>query len=91
MQTDLLLTPFRVHGTHPHKKRVRVKDPVSICRTRAGLTAGGMETRKHCMQEGKKKLGSAVLWLLAFPDGSSPNVPCIALGQDSYVIQSNLI
>ena len=28
-----------------------VKDPVSTCRTRVGLTAGGMKTRKHCTQE----------------------------------------
>ena len=32
-----------------------------------------------------KKLGSAVLWLLAFLVDSSPNFPCIALGQESYV------
>ena len=29
---------------------VHVKDPISICRKRVGLTAGGMETRKHCTQ-----------------------------------------
>ena len=37
------------------------KDPVSICRKRTGLTAGDMETRKHCTQGEKKKLRSAVL------------------------------
>ena len=31
-----------------------VKDPRSICRKRAGLTSGGMETRKHYTQ-GKTK------------------------------------
>ena len=40
-----------------------VKDLISICRKRVGITAGGMETRKHYTQG--KKLGSAVLhWLL---------------------------
>ena len=62
---------------------IHVKDPISICRKRVG-----MKTRKHCTQERNnnknkkqnKRLGSAVLWLLAFPN---PNVPCIALGQES--------
>ena len=58
-----------------------VKDTISICRKRVGLTAGGIETRKHCTQKEKKKLGRAVQWLFAFPGGkSSPNLPCIALG-----------
>ena len=30
-----------------------VKDPTLICRTRVGLTASGMKTRKHCTQEKK--------------------------------------
>ena len=51
-----------------------VKEPV-------GLTAGGVETRKHCTHEITMLQGSAVLWLLAFPPGeSSPNqfpVHCI--------------
>ena len=33
-----------------------------------------------------KKLGSTLLWLLAFPGESSSTFPCIALGQDSYLI-----
>ena len=56
-----------------------VKDPISICYKRLGLTAGGMKTQKHCTQGTKKKLGSAVLWLLAFPGESSPNFLCLAL------------
>ena len=35
----------------------------------------------------KKKLGSAVLWLLAFPGPeSNPNSPSIALRQEIYII-----
>ena len=30
-----------------------VKNPISICRKRVGITAGGMETRKHCTQDTK--------------------------------------
>ena len=49
---------------------------------KAVLTAGGMETQKYCTQKKKKKtLGSAILWLLAFPGESSPTFPCNALGQ----------
>ena len=44
-----------------------------------------MDTRKHCIQE-ENRLDSAVLRLFAFPGDSSP---CIALGQDSYVIKYN--
>ena len=33
-----------------------------------------------------KTLGSAVLWLLAFPGESCPNFLCITLGKDSYVM-----
>ena len=32
----------------------RVKDPISICRERVGLTAGRMETRKRGIQGGKQ-------------------------------------
>ena len=52
-----------------------VKDPISICHNRLGLTAGSVETRKHCTHEKKKMLGSAILWLLVFPGESSSNVP----------------
>ena len=58
-----------------------VKDPISMCRKRVGLTASDMETQKHCTQKERKKAG-----LLAFPRKSSPSFPCIALGQDSYLI-----
>ena len=30
---------------------VHVKDPISICRQRVGLTAGGMVTQKQCVAE----------------------------------------
>ena len=77
---------------------VHVKHPISICRKRVGITAGGMETRKYCTEgEGmagggggggggrdRNMLGSAVLWLLAFPEESSPNFQCIALEQESF-------
>ena len=68
--------------------RAIVKHPLSICRKRVGLTAGDMETPKHFTQENIlfKKLGSAVLWLLTFPEESSQNFLCIALGQESYPI-----
>ena len=32
------------------------------------------------------KLGSAVPWLLAFPGQSSPNFPCVTLGQKRDII-----
>ena len=32
---------------------VHVKDPLSICRKRVSLAAGGMETQKHCTQKRK--------------------------------------
>ena len=67
------------------------KDSISICHKRVGLTAGGMETQKHCTQGKKKKLGSTILWLFAFPRESSPNVLFIALGQGRYQIKSNLL
>ena len=64
-----------------------VKDPISICRNWVGLTSSGMETRKHYKDwRRKKKLGSAVLWLLAFPRESIPKFICIVLGQESYLI-----
>ena len=42
---------------------------------RVGLTASGMETRKHCMQE------KCCTMAARFPRKSSLNCPCIALGQ----------
>ena len=70
-----------------------VKDPISICRKRVGLTAGGMKTRKHCVQEEKEKkkkmLGSAVLWLLAFPGGKQPEFAVHCTG--TRKLSSNLL
>ena len=63
---------------------VHVKNPIFINYV---LAAGGMETREHSMHIGKENAGfNAVLWLLAFSVESSPNFPCNALGQDSYLI-----
>ena len=61
-----------------------VNDPISICRKRVGLTAGGMETRKHCTQKKKKRWVAP--WLLAFPGENSANFPCMALGQEHYLV-----
>ena len=52
-----------------------LKIPYPSVIKRVGITAGAMETPKHCSvctQEKKKKLGSAILWLLAFPWGKQP-------------------
>ena len=87
MQICLCLTPLHAHT----QICAPVKDPISICRKRVGLTAGDLETWKHCTQEKEKKLGSAILWLLAFPMENSLNFPCIALGQESYVLLCNVI
>ena len=71
-----------------------VKDPISFCRKRISLTAGSMETSKHCTPRKKteekntKKIGSAVLWLLAFPGESSTIFR--ALHWDKKVSWSNL-
>ena len=76
-QTCLCMTPLSC--VRPHTQIcAHVKDPKSICRKTVGLTAGGIETRKHCTK-GKKK--SYVQWLLAFP-WEFLNFLCIALGQD---------
>ena len=46
---------LRVYGTHPNIC-ANVKDPISICRKKkVGITAGGMETRKHGIHENEKK------------------------------------
>ena len=37
------------------------------------------------------KMSSAILWLLAFPGESSPNFPCMALGQENYLILSYVL
>ena len=65
-------TPF-VCTAHTHMC-AHVTVPISICRKRVGLTAGGIETRKYCTQGGGRGggggggRGNAVLWLHArFP------------------------
>ena len=50
-----------------------------------------MKTWKVWTHAKKEKLGSVVLWLLAFSSESSPNLPCIALGKESYVIEYNTV
>ena len=65
VQTCLCLTPPSMACT---QICANVKDPMYICLKRVGITAGGMETQKHCAKgHTHKKLGSAVQWLLAFP------------------------
>ena len=87
VQNCLCLTPF-VCTARTHIC-AHVKYPISTCRKGVGLAAGCMETRKHCTQEKnrKKNLGSTVLRLFPFPGESSPNFPCIALGQECYLNQ----
>ena len=51
----------------------------------------GLWKHENTAHRRRKKKGSAVLWLLAFPGESSPNFLCVALGQESYLIESNLI
>ena len=53
------------------------------CRIWVGLTASGMKTHKPCTLGWKKGIGSRVLW------ESNPSFPCIALGQESYLIWFN--
>ena len=55
------------------------KDPIAVRRKRVRFTADGMETRKYCTKK-KKTLGSAVLWLLAFPWLSSVAMSVLRLG-----------
>ena len=70
-------------GTHPNKCVRTLKIPyASVVTKRVGLTAGGMETRKHC-PEGNK-LGSAVLRLLAFPEETGSIFVCVTLGQGTW-------
>ena len=53
VQTCLCLNPFLC--TARTQICAHVKDPISIFRKRLGLTASGMETRKHCTQVGGMK------------------------------------
>ena len=86
VQTCLCLTPLRLYGTHPH--RAHVKDPMSMCRKRGGLTAGGMETRK-ALHTGSNP------WVAPYcgcslPPGKAARIfRCITLGQESRHIKSN--
>ena len=74
-------------------KFVRTLKISSFCCKRVGLTADSI-TPPKTVHTGGERLGgeggggscSAVLWLLAFPRESSPNSPCITLGQDNYLI-----
>ena len=70
---------------------------MSICHKRLGLTAGGMETRKHVHREvgagwgggGKrKKAGWRRTMAARFPRGKQPEFPghCIGIKQLSNVI-----
>ena len=46
---------------------------------------------ENIAHRGEKKLGSAVLWLLAFPWEVSPNFPYIALEQKLYNIIKSIV
>ena len=52
VQISLCLTTLRV-CTARTQMCAHVKDPISIYRTRVGLTASGMNSRKHCTQHRK--------------------------------------
>ena len=86
----LCLTPsisvctFRIHMC------AHVKDPISICLQSVGLTAGGVQTRTHCTQGGARWVALYYGCSLS-PGERSPNSPCIALGQGSDLLQSNII
>ena len=51
-----------------------VKDPISICCKRVGLTAGGMETRKHCRNGEKKELGIAPFYGCLLSPGKAAQI-----------------
>ena len=73
-----------------HMARTRifahVKDLISICCKRVGLTAGEMETGKHStLWKNKKKLPALYYGCLLSSGESSPNFLCIALGQDIFL------
>ena len=61
---------------HVAKVCAHVKDPISICRKRVG----GMENTKTLHTGVKEKLGSAVLWLFAFPGGKQPEFTMHCIG-----------
>ena len=75
-----------------HIGGAHVRYPISIWRKRVGLTAGDMKNIKKTLRTGKtqEELNSDALWLARFPQEKiSPNFPCIALGQDSYLMVPN--
>ena len=80
---DLLVpgSPFMCVWYAPNFVRT-LKIPVE---KRVGITAGGMEKRNRCTQRKNTQLGSAVLWLLAFPWGKAARFSC-ALHWDKKVI-----
>ena len=69
---------------------VHIKDPISICCTRVGLTAGGTKTQKRVLTEKKSKK----VWVAPyygcrrFPQGKQLEFPVHALGQKKYLIYS---
>ena len=70
-------------------KYARIRMITNVCLCQSSVDYWNTKTLHTWL---KKTLGGAVLWLLAFPGESSPIFPCIALGQESYLIpQSNLI
>ena len=89
VQTCLYLNRIREQATARTHICADVKDPIPICRKRVGLTDGRLKTPKHCTQgkkdalknktKTKKNLRNTVLWLLAFPEESSPNFPCVTI------------
>ena len=66
-----------------------VKDPMSIGRKRVDLTAGGMETQKHCTQG---KAAGYIAPAVTSPRGKQPEFPmhCIGTRKLSNLILSNL-
>ena len=60
-----------------------VKDPISICYKRVGITANGVETQKHCTQ-GKGGSWVVPYYTMAahFPWEKQPEFP---VGQESYL------
>ena len=76
----------------PYAKAVHDIPSIKQFYKRVGLTAGGMETRKHCIgcMKGGNKLGSAVLWLLAFTGGKAAWISR-ALQWDKQDIYSTLL
>ena len=75
VHTCLYLTPLRVYGTHPNYC-ASVKDPISICRDRAGASAGGTVWKHENYTQGEKEKNLCRTMTARFPQGISP-VFCI--------------